>query len=85
MDDSRLRKLSGLLEANTLPVELHFTLSDASNMKKAVDALLEAGMTVDLSLSMGRYFFTFKSDDLVNEARKIVAQVIDRKKEDKWQ
>ena len=85
MDLSRLRELSGLLCEATLPVELHFTLSDASNMKKAVDALLDAGLTVDLNLSMGKYFFNFKNEDAVNEARKIVSKIIDKKKEEKWQ
>lgn len=84
MNLSRLRELSGMLEEAALPVELHFTLTDATNMRKAVDALLEAGLSVDLSLAMGRYFFSFKNESAVNEARKIVTKVIDRKKEDAW-
>jgi len=79
----QLRKLSGLAEA-ALPVGQHFTLSDEGNMKKAVDALLEAGLAVDLALSMGTYYFNFKNEDSINEARKVVSKVIDKKKESQW-
>jgi hypothetical protein len=89
LDAQRLRKLAGLLtEAQTdrkvLPIGLYFSLSDAANMRKAVDALLEAGLEVDLSLSMGVYYFNFKNDNIAEEAHKVVAKVIDKKKEQKW-
>jgi len=83
MELTLLRKLSGLSEA-VIPVGQHFTISDAGNMKKAIDALLEAGLAVDLALSMGTYYFNFKSEDTINEARKVVSKVIDKKKETQW-
>lgn len=86
MNVERLRELSGLLtEDKTIPVGLHFTLNDQGNMKAAVDALLEAGLSVDLSFSMGTYYFNFKNESVVAEARKIVSKVINKKKEaNKW-
>lgn len=83
MELDLIRKLAGLSEA-AIPVGQHFTISDAANMKKAVDALLEAGLPVDLALNMGTYYFNFKSEEAVNEARKVVAKVIDKKKETQW-
>ena len=80
----RIKQLAGLSEAATskIPLGLVFTLTHPDNMRKAVDAILEAGMSVDLSYSMGTYFFSFESDSQAEEARAIVAKVIDRKKEE---
>lgn len=85
MDTQRLRELSGLLtEDKTIPAGFNFTLSDEDNMHKALDALLEAGLSVDLNLAMGTYYFNFTNEGAATEARKIAAKVIDKKKETKW-
>ncbi len=88
MDANRLKHLAGIYEAadskKTLPIGLHFGLGDGSNMHKAVDALLEAGIEVDMNYSMGIYYFNFKDEKIADEAHKIVAKVIDKKKEQKW-
>ena len=79
----RIKQLAGLSEAATskVPLGLVFTLSSQSNMRKAIDAILEAGMTVDLSFSMGTYYFKFDSEAQAEEAQAIVSKVIDKKKE----
>lgn len=79
----RIKQLAGLSEDATskVPLGLVFTLSDQSNMRKAIDAILEAGMNVDLSFSMGTYYFKFDSEAQAEEAQAIVAKVIDKKKE----
>jgi hypothetical protein len=88
MEASRLRKLAGLITESkadkVIPIGLHFGLGDMSNMHKAVDALLEAGIEVDMNLSMGVYYFNFKNESLADEAHKIVAKVINKQKEQKW-
>ena len=82
MDSARLKTLAGILREDKLPIGLVFTLSDASNMRKAVDAILEAGMSVDLNFSMGNYYFNFKNEKLADEAHSLVSKVIDKSKED---
>jgi hypothetical protein len=83
-----LRQLVELLEEDQadkiIPIGLYFTLTDASNMKKAVDSLLENGFEVDLTMSMGTYYFNFKDASVAKSAHKVVAKVIDKKKEEKW-
>lgn len=82
MNSSRLKQLAGILsEDEKLPIGLVFTLSDVSNMRKAVDAILEAGLNVDLNFSMGTYYFTFKNENTANVARKLVSKVINKNKE----
>lgn len=80
----RIKHLAGLSEAATskVPLGLVFTLSNQSNMRAAIDAILEAGMNVDLSFSMGTYYFKFDSEAQAEEAQAIVAKVIDKKKEE---
>ena len=88
MDAARLKKLAGMLTEETdkkiIPIGLHFGLGDGGNMHKAVDALLEAGIEVDMNFSMGVYYFNFKDEKIADEAHKIVAKVIDKQKERKW-
>lgn len=87
MQIGRIKQLAGMVteaDEGAISLGLVFKINDPDNMRKAVDALLEAGMSVDLSYSMGTYFFTFKTDALAKEARAIVAKVIDKKKEAKW-
>jgi len=88
VDESRLKRLAGILteeaDKKVIPIGLHFGLGDGGNMHKAVDALLEAGIEVDMNYSMGVYYFNFKSEKLADEAHRIVAKVIDKKKEQKW-
>jgi hypothetical protein len=88
MDASRLKKLAGILteeiDLKTLQIGLYFGLGDSSNMHKAVDALLEAGIEVDMNYSMGVYYFNFKEKKIADEAHGIVAKVINKKQEQKW-
>jgi len=88
MDAQRLKKLAGMLteeaDTKTIPIGLHFGLGDGGNMHKAVDALLEAGIEVDMNFSMGVYYFNFKDEKIADEAHKIVAKVINKQKEQKW-
>lgn len=85
MNNDTLRKLAGLVtEDKAIPAGFNFTLSDEGNMHKALNALLEAGLSVDLNLVMGTYYFNFTNEGAATEARKIAAKVIDKKKETKW-
>jgi hypothetical protein len=82
MDASQLRKLAGLTEAvDKLPLGLTFTLVDRANALKAVEAIIESGLAVDLSYSMGKYFFTFPSPEAADAAHDLTLKVIDIKKE----
>jgi hypothetical protein len=86
MNHDRLKRLAGMVseaEAGKLSIGLFFKLQDQSNMRKALDALLEAGFSVDLNFSMGTYFFNFKNEDAAEEAHKIASKVIDKAKEAK--
>lgn len=89
MDNVRLKKLAGINEAvdqkGNFKIGTHFALADDDNMQKAVVALLKAGFTTDLSYSMGVYYFNFKSEKVAEEAHKVAAKVIDKKKESKWE
>lgn len=83
---NRMKILAGINEDNSVvPIGTIFPISEPSNMHKAVDAILAAGLEVDLGYSMGTFYFTFKSTSIANEAHKIVSGVIDKKKELKWQ
>lgn len=89
MNSSRLRTLSGMIteaeaDRKVFPIGLHFGLSDEANMHKAVDALLKGGFELDMNLSMGIYYFNFKDESVADEAHKVVAKVIDKKKEQIW-
>lgn len=86
MDNDRLKRLAGMVneaEANKLSVGLFFAILDESNMQKAVAALLDAGFSVDLNYSMGKYFFNFKNEEVADEAFKITSKVINKSKEEK--
>ena len=80
----RLEKLAGLNEESVMQLGKVFCLSEPSNMHKAIDAILEAGIEVDLAFSMGTFYFNFSSESLAKEAHNAVAKVIDKKKELKW-
>jgi len=82
----RLKYLAGLNEetGDKLPIGLFFRITDHSNMTKAVDALLSAGLAVELNYSMGVYYFNFKNESVADEAHKVASKVIDRKKEETW-
>lgn len=84
MDMSRLKQLAGLTEEAVMPLGRVFKLSDPSNMHKVIDAILEAGIEVDLGFSMGTYYFNFASDKIAAEAHAIASKVIDKKKELKY-
>lgn len=85
MDSTRLKRLAGINEAaaGKLTVSLSFIILDPSNMQKAVTALLDAGFSLDLNYSMGKYIFAFKNEDVMEEAFKIASKVIDKAKEAK--
>lgn len=88
MNHVHLKKLAGMLneaESGKLSIGLFFKVEDQSNMRKAVDALLEAGFNIDLNYSMGTYFFNFKNEDAAEEAYKVASKVIDKAKEIKIQ
>ena len=80
----RLEKLAGLNEESVMQLGKVFCLSEPSNMHKAIDAILEAGIEVDLAFSMGTFYFNFASESLAKEAHAAVSKVIDKKKELKW-
>ena len=84
LETGRLKQLAGLTEEAVMPLGQVFCLSEPTNMHKAIDAILEAGIHVDLAFSMGTFYFNFGSEALANEAHKLVAKVIDKKKELKW-
>ncbi len=50
----------------------HIVIDDQAKALKAVDKLLEAGFELDLSFSMGKYYFNFKDESLAEEARKVL-------------
>lgn len=92
MDTARLKTLAGvsspsfaLSESEKMNVSsgLFFVLLDEENMHLAVKALLDAGFSLDISLSMGKYFFNFKNETVADEAFRIVSKVISSDKETK--
>lgn len=80
----RLKKLAGLNEEAVMTLGKVFCLSEPSNMHKAIDAILGAGIEVDLAYSMGTFYFNFSSESIAKEAHSVVSKVIDKKKELKW-
>ena len=75
-DTDRLKKLAGLNEDAVMQLGKVFCLSEPSNMHKAIDAILEAGISVDLAFSMGTFYFNFDSESIAKEAHKVVSKVL---------
>jgi hypothetical protein len=84
LSTDRLAKLAGLNEESVMQLGKVFCLSEPSNMHKAIDAILEAGIQVDLAYSMGTFYFNFDSEKVAKDAHSVVSKVIDKKKELKW-
>lgn len=72
VDPSDVEELKEDLTEAKVNVGSHIVIDDQAKALKAVDKLLEAGFELDLSFSMGKYYFNFKDESLADEARKVL-------------
>jgi hypothetical protein len=54
-----------------------FQLINVDNMQKAVTALLDSGFSFNLSMSMGKFFFSFGTDEAAQQAKIVIDGIVD--------